>query len=87
MVEKKLGADSDDSLSVGSWFFTENKDFVGLVRQQDPLLDGQFHLMHRIGLGFWAAFDATYYWGGQTTVDGESQLDLQGADEGPAGWG
>ncbi|HUV13133.1 MAG TPA: hypothetical protein VMY18_05790 [Acidobacteriota bacterium] len=43
--------------------------------------------MHRIGLGFWAAFDATYYWGGQTTVDGESQLDLQGADEGPAGWG
>jgi len=64
-------------LSVGSWFFTENKDFVGSVRQQDPLLDGQFHLIHRIGPGFWAAFDATYYWGGRTTVDGERRFDLQ----------
>jgi hypothetical protein len=64
-------------LSVGSWFFTENRDFVGSVRQQDPLLDGQFHLIHRIGLGFWAAFDATYYWGGRTTVDGEKRFDLQ----------
>jgi len=64
-------------LSVGSWFFTENKNFVGSVRQQDPLLDGEFHLIHRIGLGFWAAFDATYYWGGRTTIDGDKRFDLQ----------
>ena len=64
-------------LSLGAWFVTENKDFVGAVRQQDPLLDGEFHLVYRIDLGFWASFDATYYWGGRTTVNGEEQFDLQ----------
>ena len=64
-------------LSVGSSFFTENEDFAGSVRQQDPLLGSELHLIYRIDLGFWAAFDATYYWGGQTTVDGEKRFDLQ----------
>lgn len=64
-------------LSVGAWFSTENKNFLGVVKQQEPLLDGEFHLVYRIDLGFWASFDATYYWGGRTTVGGERHYDLQ----------
>jgi len=64
-------------LNAGAWLFTENKDFLGSTKKQDPLLHGEFHLIYRIRPGFWVGFDTTYYWGGRTTVGGEIRYDLQ----------
>lgn len=52
-------------------FFGDNSDFFGgRTREQEPLASLQFHTIYRIKPGgFWASFDATYYNGGQTTVD------------------
>jgi len=64
-------------LDAGVWLFTDNKDFMGQTRKQDPLLTGGFHLIYRIRPSLWVALDATYYWGGRTTVGGEQNADLQ----------
>jgi hypothetical protein len=59
-------------------FFTDNKDFFGgQTRAQDPLYSTQAHLIHSFRSGMWAALDATYFWGGSTTIDGTARNDLQ----------
>jgi hypothetical protein len=62
---------------IGSWFFTDNDEFVGVTREQDPILSTEFHLVKRIRPGFWAALDVNYYTGGRTTVDQTVRADLQ----------
>jgi len=63
---------------VGGWFFTTNDDFVGGMRlQRDPMLSTQFHVRYLFKPGLWAALDANYWRGGQTTVDGTTNDDLQ----------
>lgn len=52
-------------------FFTNNDDFLdGKTLEQDPI-SVQGHLIYEVSPVFWAAFDATYYAGGRTTIDGE----------------
>jgi hypothetical protein len=59
-------------------FFTDNAEFFGgMTRQQDPLYSMQAHLIHSFHGGMWAALDATYFWGGSTTLDGAAKNDLQ----------
>lgn len=59
-------------------FFTDNTDFFGgSTRAQDPLYSTQAHLIHSFRSGMWAALDATYFWGGSTTIDGAARNDLQ----------
>jgi hypothetical protein len=48
---------------VGAWFFSDNDDFL--------------HLVKRIQPGFWASLDANFYVGGRTVVDGTRRADLQ----------
>lgn len=70
------------SKAIGSWtfeasgaaqFYTVNDDFYhGHRRTQDPVYSLQAHVIHNFDSGWWAAFDATYYWGGQAYVDGEA---------------
>ena len=63
---------------VGGWFFTDNTGFFGgLTREQDPMLSTQFHVRYLIRPGLWAAIDANFWRGGQTTVNGAVNDDLQ----------
>ena len=63
---------------VGGWFFTDNTDFIGgLTREQDPILSTQFHVRYLIKPGLWTAFDGNFWRGGQTTVEGVVNDDLQ----------
>lgn len=62
---------------VGAWFFSDNDEFLGQTREQEPILSTQFHLIKRIRPGFWASLDANFYVGGRTTVGGIERRDLQ----------
>ena len=64
-------------VDLGAWFFGDNDEFLGVTREQAPILAAEFHLVKRIRPGFWAALDLTYYSGGRTTVDGTLRADLQ----------
>ena len=55
----------------GVWLFTSNDTFYPgtSVRTQDPLVAFQTHLSYNINPRMWVAFDATYYAGGQSTIN------------------
>jgi hypothetical protein len=63
----------------GVWLFTANDSFYpgDLVRSQAPLASFQGHLSYNFTPQMWAAFDATYYAGGRTTIQGVANDDLQ----------
>jgi hypothetical protein len=62
----------------GVWLFEANDNFFGgQVRRQDPLASYQMHLVYEARPRLWAAFDFTYYVGGESTVNGQSQHDRQ----------
>jgi hypothetical protein len=62
----------------GVTFYTENDDFFnGGTSKQDPLLSTQAHVMRAFSHGIWAALDATYYWGGRSTINGRLTDSLQ----------
>jgi hypothetical protein len=64
--------------SAGVWFFTDNSQFFGdTERSQDPLATLQLHAGYTFRPGLWLAGDATYYRGGQTSVDGDEKDDTQ----------
>lgn len=62
----------------GVTFYTANNDFSnGGTIQQDDVLSAQAHVMRSFSHGIWVALDATYYWGGRTTVNGFRTATLQ----------
>lgn len=62
----------------GVWLFTANDDFFGGVRRtQDPLVTFQAHVSYTVRPSLWIAGDATFYSGGQSTVDGSVKQDFQ----------
>lgn len=63
--------------TLGSWFFTDNNDFLGATREQKPIMSVEGHLVHRFKPGLWASLDINYYTGGRSTVDGENLDDLK----------
>jgi hypothetical protein len=63
---------------LGAWFFTDNDEFFGgTSRHQDPVITTQFHVRRRFSPRVWAAADANFWYGGQTTIDGRVNDDLQ----------
>jgi hypothetical protein len=59
-------------------FYTDNDEFYGGVsRSQEPLYSIQGHVIRSFGAGMWASFDATYFTGGSSTIDGIARHDLQ----------
>lgn len=56
----------------GVWLFTENGAYYPgtSVRTQEPMTAFQAHLSYNIRPQMWAALDATFYTGGETSVDG-----------------
>jgi len=66
----------------GVWFFTTNTSYypTGMSeRSQEPLASYQGHVSYTFRPGLWAAFDATYYSGGLTSVNGMPKNDRQSA--------
>lgn len=63
----------------GVWLFTKNDEFYtgSSVRRQDPILSLQGHVSYTFPTRAWMAFDATWYTGGRTNIDGIDKLDLQ----------
>jgi hypothetical protein len=63
----------------GLWLFTGNDSFYPgtSVRTQAPMGTFQAHVSYSFRRQMWAAFDATYYVGGRSTVDGVSNNDRQ----------
>ncbi len=62
----------------GVWLFTDNTDFVGgRTREQRPIAATQVHVTFRFKRSMWLAADANYFTGGQTTIGGKRNLDLQ----------
>jgi hypothetical protein len=64
--------------AAGVWVFTDNTDFFGRRRRsQDPLPVFQWHGGYNWRPGLWLAADATYFTGGQTSVNGVQDNDVQ----------
>lgn len=64
-------------LQLGAWFFGDNDDFLGMTREQQPVVAVQGHLVRRFRSGFWGSLDLNYFAGGRSTVGGEARADLQ----------
>ena len=62
--------------AVGAWIYADNTDFVGgNVRSQEPLWTFQVHGGYNFAPGLWLAADATYYTGGETSLNGIAKDD------------
>lgn len=61
----------------GVWLFTDNPDFLGHLRRQEPIVTTQAHAVYEFARHAWAAADFTYYTGGTTTVAGDRSDDRQ----------
>jgi hypothetical protein len=63
----------------GLWLFTGNDSFYpgNLVRTQSAMGTLQAHVSYSFRRQTWAAFDATYYAGGRTTINGLESNDQQ----------
>lgn len=64
-------------VEIGAWLFTDNDDFFGETRKQDPIVSTEIHLIKRLRPGLWASLDANYYIGGETRVGNDLADDLQ----------
>ncbi len=63
-------------MAAGISFFTDNNDFFGgSTREQDPIYALQAHLIYNLPRNMWIAFDANFYRGGQSSVDGVAKDD------------
>jgi hypothetical protein len=63
----------------GVWIFTSNDSFFpgNALRTQDPLMAFQAHFSYNINPRMWIAFNATYYAGGQSSVNDRFNDDRQ----------
>jgi len=63
----------------GVWLFTNNTSFYPghSLRKQDPMGTLQSHFSYNINLRTWVAFDATFYYGGSSSIEGLYKDDRQ----------
>jgi hypothetical protein len=66
-------------LHTGLWLFKENGSFYpgNSVRTHHPMGSFQTHISYNIQTLMWVAFDATFYTGGSTVINGEDNEDRQ----------
>jgi hypothetical protein len=68
-ISKKFGRVFLET-AVGAAFFTTNTNYnKGLTLIQSPIGYVQAHAIYTLPKHIWFAFDATFYWGGATTVN------------------
>jgi hypothetical protein len=64
--------------AAGVWLFEDNGDFFGGKHvEQDPLASIQAHVSYTFRPRLWLSLDATFYDGGETTVDGVAKDNRQ----------
>jgi hypothetical protein len=63
--------------AVGAWLFGDNDQFLGVVREQRPVLSLEVHLVRRFRPGFWASLDGNFFAGGRSLINGEETETLQ----------
>ena len=63
--------------AVGVWLFTDNNDFLGATREQDPLGSFQANLSYDFKPGLWLGLNTNYFAGGRTTLADRRMADLQ----------
>jgi hypothetical protein len=78
-VSQPLGQKWLLDVYAGVWLFTANDSFYPgtALRTQDPMGVLQAHVSYNFKRQLWAAFDATYYAGGQTAIEGIGNDDRQ----------
>ena len=65
-------------LAAGVWVFSDNDDFFGgQLREQDPVTTFQSHVIYTFRPRLWIAFDANWYRGGRSFLEGVDRADLQ----------
>jgi hypothetical protein len=64
---------------LGAWFFLDNDAFYTgtSTKKQDPLASLQLHVSYSFKPRLWLALDATWYGGGQVTVDSNPPSERQ----------
>jgi hypothetical protein len=60
---------------LGLWGIGDNDEFLGVTREQDPIVSAQTHLVKRFKPGFWAALDLNYYIGVSAELSEALQVD------------
>jgi hypothetical protein len=76
-VSKALGPWTTE-VKAAAVIFTDNDDFFGGNSvSQDPIYSVQGNLIYGFKSGIWVSFDATYFAGGRTTLNGVRNYDLQ----------
>ena len=63
--------------NLGAWFFGNNADFLGVTREQKPIMATELNLVRRFKPGFWVALDLNYFTGGHTIIGGKLNADMQ----------
>jgi hypothetical protein len=77
-VSHALGRWTIEGYSGVVLFSTNHEFYTGTsVRTQAPVVALQAHVSYTLRRQLWAAFDATWYSGGTTTVNGTQKADLQ----------
>jgi hypothetical protein len=78
-VSHPIGAKWMIDAYAGIWLFGVNDSFYpGTARRtQEPMGSFQAHISYNFSRTLWAAFNATYYVGGRTTVEGVGKDDRQ----------
>lgn len=64
--------------AIAAVFYTDNDDFDnGKTREQDAIYSVQGHIIYTFSRNVWASISATWYTGGETTIDGIANDDRQ----------
>jgi hypothetical protein len=65
--------------ALGIWMFTHNTDGPGggTTLRQDPIWSWQGHVSYGFSNRMWLAFDLNFFYGGETSVEGQKQGGLQ----------
>ena len=76
-VSQALGRWTVEAKGAVTLFSTNHDFYNGNTRAQAPLYSVQANAIHNFESGIWASIDATYFMGGRTTLNGETNADLQ----------
>jgi len=61
------------------WWFGPNNNFVGQTMKTDPMFQVDGHVTRDLTGNFWAAVDATWFYGGKATINGIAGKNLNNA--------
>ena len=65
-------------LAAGVTFYSDNTNYLeGQTLEVDPVYSIQGHIIYNFKSAIWCALNGTYYWGGQTAVNGVKGDTLQ----------